>query len=132
MKAVFQKAKALWNQLDPMKRTILSTYFWALTGGGAYYLWGTLTGLWLPCTYYTLFHIQCAGCGMSRMFLKLIELDIPAAFAYNPGMFITLILWNVIAVLCFFNILKSKRVLSVIGTVNLVGLLVFGVLRNFA
>lgn len=39
------------------------------------------------CIFIYLFNIPCPGCGMTRAFLSLIQLDFKNAFMYNPTIF---------------------------------------------
>ena len=54
--------------------------------GLAYTLWGTATGLWLPCPFHALTGLECPGCGVTRMCLSLLRLDWAGAWAANPGL----------------------------------------------
>jgi len=42
-----------------------------------------VTGWGLPCPFHLLTGLNCPGCGVSRMLLSLLRLDLPAAFGYN-------------------------------------------------
>ena len=53
-----------------------------------YYIVNRLTGIGLPCIYHEILHLNCPGCGISRMFFSMMELDFYQAFRYNPLMFI--------------------------------------------
>ena len=58
---------------------------------------GIMVGLGLPCPFDRFLHIPCLGCGMTRAWLSVLQLDFSAAFAYH-GMF-----WSVPPmVLCFW------------------------------
>lgn len=116
-----------------MRRKILKIYAGILLIGTLYYVWGQITGLYLPCFYYATTGLLCPGCGVSRMFLALARLDIPAAFGSNPVIFVLLILWNTIAALCFWgrpSFVKDRRFLYTALGVSVAALLVFGILRN--
>ncbi|OUN07593.1 hypothetical protein B5G43_04480 [Flavonifractor sp. An92] len=54
--------------------------------GLGYALWGSVTGLWLPCPFHALTGLECPGCGVTRMCLALLRLDFAAAWAANPGL----------------------------------------------
>lgn len=56
--------------------------------GLLYALWGSLTRLWLPCPFHLLTGLDCPGCGVTRMCLALLRLDLSAAWAANPGMLV--------------------------------------------
>ena len=44
------------------------------------------------CFFKSLFDIDCAGCGGTRMFISLLKLDFYQAFRYNPYVFSLLVL----------------------------------------
>ena len=54
--------------------------------GLGYALWGSVTGLWLPCPFHALTGLECPGCGVTRMCLALLRLDFAGAWAANPGL----------------------------------------------
>lgn len=50
----------------------------------------------LPCIWKALLHIPCPGCGMTRAWVSLLELDFAAAFRYHPMFWsvpLVVILW---------------------------------------
>lgn len=51
-------------------------------------LYGVLLGIWLlldlPCVLRNLTGVICPGCGLSRAWLALFQLDFRAAFSYHP------------------------------------------------
>lgn len=67
---------------------ILKLYFWILVIGGAYAIFVIATKIAIPCPIYTVMHLQCPGCGVTRMILALLRLDFAAAWAYNPYLLI--------------------------------------------
>ncbi len=113
-----------------MKKTILAIYAAVVSIGALYGVWGAVTGRYLPCLYYKATGLLCPTCGVSRMFLSLFRGEFAAAFAYNPVMFLLLILWNTVAVLCFFGRIKSKKLLYALLAGSLAALVIFGILRN--
>ena len=113
-----------------MKKRILAIYASVLSAGALYYVWGAVTGRYLPCLYHRFTGWLCPTCGVSRMFLALLRGDIAAAFAYNPVMFVLLFVWNAVAVLCFFGVLKNRKVLYALLGLSLAALVIFGILRN--
>lgn len=120
--------------MDKTRKWILGIYGTALLLGGSYYLWGELTGRYLPCYLYQLTKIQCAGCGVSRMFLSMLELDMVAAFRYNPVIFCLFFLWNGIALLCFLGkprIFRSERFLLTALAISVAALLLLWIVRIF-
>ncbi len=57
-----------------------------LLGGLAYAALCTALGRGLPCPFYTVTGLQCPGCGVTRMCLSLLRLDLRAAWRYNAGL----------------------------------------------
>ena len=55
----------------------------------AYLIFVLFTGFGIPCLFYEITGLKCAGCGISRMLVSLIRLDVSAAFYHNPFLFIT-------------------------------------------
>ena len=43
----------------------------------------------IPCVFREITGLKCPGCGISRMFLSLSQLDFVAAFRHNPVVFTT-------------------------------------------
>ncbi len=120
--------------MDTVRKNILKIYGFALGIGGVLYLLIGVLGIHIPCFYYTHLGVRCPGCGISRMFLALSRLDIPAAFGYNPVVFCLLIFWNGVAGLCFFGkprLLRRPKVLYALLWVTVGILLIWGIARNF-
>lgn len=55
-----------------------------------YYLFVKHTGLGIPCPIRYFFHIQCPGCGISRMLLSLMQRNFNKAFSCHPVIFVSL------------------------------------------
>ena len=118
-----------------MRRKILRIYAIILAVCIPYLIWSLITGIYIPCFSLATTGLQCPGCGISRMFLSLVKLDIAGAFSYNPVVFILLILWNIIAVLCFTEKIKfvqSRRFLYSALGISAIALMIFGIVRNFS
>ena len=61
------------------------------------------------CIFKNFFHIDCAGCGGTRMFLSILKLDFYQAFRYNPYVFILFILGIIYGIyFCIMKLLKKK------------------------
>ena len=73
-----------------MRRKVLKIYGWTFLIGTVYASWVLLTGKFIECFYWKATGYLCPGCGLTRMFISLIKLDVAAAFNYNPVMFIVL------------------------------------------
>ena len=102
--------------------------------GLAYYVFVSLTNIGIPCPIRLITGFQCPGCGISRMLMSLVRLDIAAAFQYNPVVLLTL------PIILFFVIRSDIDYVRTgknsldryqpIWIAELVILLVFGVIRN--
>lgn len=116
-----------------MRAKILKIYISLFTIGTIYLIWVLATGTGIPCLYYEATGLLCPGCGVSRMFIDLARLDIAAAFSYNPIVFVLLIIWNLIALLCFVGkpqcVQTSKFLYTSLG-MTLAVLSVWGIVRN--
>ena len=85
------------------------------------------------CPILEFFHLYCAGCGGTRMFLSILHLDFYQAFRYNPLLFILLIMSLFYFIFMGIVYLK-KKVLVVPSLEFLIGLLIvlviYMILRN--
>ncbi|MBQ7049901.1 MAG: DUF2752 domain-containing protein [Firmicutes bacterium] len=118
-----------------MSKKILRIYGIIIMVGLAYWLWIRLTGLQIPCLYLATTGLRCPGCGTTRMLLSLLHLDFPAAFSYNPVVFVLFWIWNLIAFLCAVDVPKfvqTPRFLYTTLGISLFAMLFFGILRNFS
>lgn len=123
------------NNLSSTRKAILKIYGIVLALCIPYLIWSLSTNIYISCLFHSLTGFMCPGCGISRMFLSLVRFDIVGAFSYNPVVFILLILWNVIAILCFtekIRFVQSKRfIYSALG-VSVIALTIYGIVRNFS
>lgn len=116
-----------------MRKTILIIYGVVFGVGILYYLWGTITGMFLPCTFYDATGLLCPACGSTRMFLSLARFDFVSAFFYNPALFIIFFYWNIIAVLCFWgriNFVKKPQFLYTSFGISVALFIILGFIRN--
>lgn len=117
-----------------IRRNIIRIYLVTLGVGFAYFLFGKVTGWFMPCLLNKYTGLLCPGCGISRMFLSLAKLQIRQAFSYNPAVFVLLILWNIIGLLCFIGkpkIVRKQWFLYVSMALSVAALVLYGILRNF-
>lgn len=118
-----------------MRKTTLKIYAWLLGIFIPYTIWGYFTGLWLPCFYNMSTGLVCPTCGISRMFLAVFRLDIAGAFAYNPVMFILVIYWNIVGILCITEkvpLVMDRRFRYASLYVSVAAAIIYSMIRNFS
>ena len=84
-------------------------------------------GIYIPCLFRKLTGFYCPGCGITRMFLSLLQLDFYQAFRYNPLVFILFALFILFKILRINFSKKSKEYASYL---LLVVVIFYGILRN--
>lgn len=77
-----------------------------LLAGLGYAVFCSRTGLMLPCPFHLVTGLLCPGCGVTRMCLALLHLDVAAAWRFNPGL---LLLSPLLAGLLFSMALRYVR-----------------------
>lgn len=85
------------------------------------------------CPWRKLFHIYCAGCGVTRMIESLIKLNIYQAYRYNPLFFILILLFLIYLIYILISkILKQKcyKLNSNLLWAMLILIILFTILRN--
>lgn len=119
--------------MEPMRRKILKLYAWVLAIGLGYVLWIRMTGLAIPCVVWKTTGLLCPGCGITRMFLALLRLDLAAAFRYNGAALCLFVYWNLVALLCFWGrpgFVRKSRFLYGSLWVSAGILVMYGIVRN--
>ena len=117
-----------------MRKTLIKVYATILSFGFLYYILIQYCGLSFPCFYNKYLGIQCAGCGITRMFLSILRFDFYDAFMFHPVVFILLIIWNVVALFLFIGkprFFKKPILLWILFIVSVISLISFGIIRNF-
>lgn len=118
-----------------MRKKILIIYSSLITAGVLYYILITFVGLEFPCLIYEVTGFKCAGCGITRMFLSLLNFRFAEAFLHNQVMFVLFFIWNIIAMLAFIGrpsfVRKSKFLYTMIY-ISVAFLTNFALARNFA
>lgn len=54
----------------------------------AYYLLVKVTGVGIPCLFNKVTGLKCPGCGITHMYMAMLELDFYKAFKHNPYVFV--------------------------------------------
>jgi hypothetical protein len=77
--------------------TLVARYLWSrglFTAVGAYFLFSIIlyatTGIdiCIPCIWYTIFGVHCPGCGLTKAFIYILQLDFASAWNSNPLAFV--------------------------------------------
>lgn len=119
--------------MQETRRQILITYRNLFLLGGIYYLWIRLTGVAFPCVFHRLTGLDCPGCGLTRMCLALIHLDVPNAYQSNPVGLVMMALWNLIALIRFLGRpawMQTRSFMKASIGVTMLVMLLWGIGRN--
>ena len=85
----------------------------------------------IECPFLKYLHVFCPGCGITRMFISIINLDFYQAFRYNSLLFIFFIIFIIYFILSLFiNIKLSKKQIFKLSIILLSIVLIYGILRN--
>ena len=97
--------------------------------GGLLYVkvWLPLTGIGVPCVFWEVTGLLCPGCGLTRLVLSLMELNLIQAFRYNMLVFFLAPLYLIYLLLVRRGKTKHSGILMGVMVVLTIA---FGVLRN--
>lgn len=84
-------------------------------------------GIGIPCLFYKITGFYCPGCGISRMFISLLQLDFYQAFRHNALVFILLIGYIIYKII---NIKYQVKISNAFICFLLLTTISFGILRN--
>lgn len=103
--------------------------------GLAYALFCGLTGWYLPCPFHAVTGLWCPGCGVSRMCMALLRLDLPAAWRWNPALMVLTVPLGILLARLAGAYVRQGRTRPTWAEQAVIWamaafLLVFGVLRN--
>lgn len=92
-------------------------------------------GFGIPCLFNIITGLQCPGCGISRMFISLLEGDFISAWHYNSCVLVMLPFFIYLAIRLSYGYVKNNSLAlykaeTVIVTIMIVVLLLFAVWRN--
>ncbi len=107
-----------------------------LAAGVLYYIWIRLTDIRIPCLIHTFTGLKCPGCGITRVFLSLIEFDLKAAFEANALVTILLpfaALYGIYKGIVYIKTgkIRYSKVENIIFIIISIIALGFAVCRNF-
>ncbi len=113
----------------------LIKYLLMLGAFAAVYILIWRLGVDIKCPFYELTGYLCSGCGLSRMLVSLIRLDLKSAAFYNLGGLILLPLWLAVAISYCREYLKSgmwtaKKWHKAVFAVSIAVFIVYGIARN--
>ncbi len=100
----------------------------------AYLIFVQYTNMGIPCLFYELTGLKCPGCGITRMFVALAELDVAAAFKHNSFLLVTgplilgYLIWCEVKYVRYGNRRMGKW--EILMWAELVLAIAYGVLRN--
>ena len=98
-----------------------------------YYLFVRFTGIKLPCVFYELTHLQCPGCGITRMLTQFLQFNFVKGIKFNYFLGFTLpIVVFMIGYMSYTYILNKtySKWFNTFITIYLICLLSWGILRN--
>lgn len=72
--------------MEARRKKLLMKSAAILCVGCAYAVFCSLTHWGIPCPFHLVTGLNCPGCGVSRMLLSLLRLDLRAAFGYNAAL----------------------------------------------
>lgn len=89
----------------------------------------------IPCPIHYFTNLYCPGCGVSRMILSLLKLDIYQAFRYNQLLFLLFPFFIFFFINDIYSKLKKKeslykKVPEVIWYVLIIILIIYAIIRN--
>ena len=92
-------------------------------------------GFGIPCVFYTVTGLQCPGCGISRMFICLLQGDLKGAWSYNPAIMCLLLPGIAVAADVAVRYVregtkKTHKWATVLTCGMIIILLIFGIWRN--
>lgn len=90
------------------------------------------TSFCIPCFFNVITGLKCPGCGITHLFLSLMNFDIPSAFYANPYLFITSPIILLLVILNFFcaDSIKNKPIIKRLTIVYLISLIFWTIIRN--
>ena len=103
--------------------------------GVAYFIFVSVTGIYVPCPFRTLTGYLCPGCGISHYFVHMAHLDFSAAFRNNQYVFFFIPIAIIYWIFKTYKYIKTgerhySKLEIAIFVIALIAALAFGVWRN--
>lgn len=113
----------------------LIKYLLLILAFGAVYVFLWWLGLDIKCPLHELTGLLCPACGISRMLVSLIKLDISGAAFYNLGGLVLLPLWLAVAISYAYGYVKHGKTdfkpwYRAVFILSIAVFAVYGILRN--
>lgn len=88
--------------------------------------------IYIPCPFHKITGFYCPGCGITRMFISILQFDFYSAFRYNPLLFILLpfALYLFIDYLIRKEKSSYKKIPGMVWYVFIFVFIIYGILRN--
>lgn len=105
--------------------------------GFVYYLWISITGVYIPCIFRMITNLKCPGCGITHMIMGIFRLDFPSAFRANPILFVALPVMGIIYITkkAYYirngTKMKTGRIMNFLTYTFIIMLFIFFIVRNF-
>ena len=96
--------------------------------GFTYALIVRYTPFCIPCFFQTVTGLKCPGCGITHVFMSLMDLDLYGAFHANRFLFVTSPILLLILILNKFY--QKSSLVKLLSVFYIILLLVWGVVRN--
>ncbi len=119
------------NRRDKVIKEVL----WILGLGILYFIFVSITGLYIPCPFRLVTGYLCPGCGISHYFVHMAHLEFSEAFRANPYIFVFIPIAIPYWLFKTHQYIKTgetkySKIEIVFIAVALVSAIAFGIIRN--
>ncbi|HBR32865.1 MAG TPA: hypothetical protein DD733_12380 [Clostridiales bacterium] len=118
---------------DKHKRRILIIYTAIFVSGLLYFIVFSLIGRFPSCIFYVTTGFYCPGCGITRMFLALLDGDFAKAVTYNTAAMLFIPIWVIYSICYYFNkpgFIRSTKFFYVLFYTTVSFFVIYSILRN--
>lgn len=100
----------------------------------AYYVFSSITHIYIPCPVHLFTGLNCPGCGVTRMIISMLHGDFSKAFRYNQLLFISTPIFIILVinlVICNFRGSKPliKKIPDWLYLIYFIILIIFMIIR---